>query len=181
MRPARNFFLAAIAACTASCATPPQPTQATPDWQLFRSRTARHAANFPGPVQERLRETRSAAGSTTYTYFQETTLGNRYFGTTWTQLPLTPGDSQAPGTVLEAASARALQATGGVLLTTRKTTQDSVEGRQYVIDQPKDRMRVRQQIYVVGDRLVDQTYHGPVGTETDADAERFFASLALLP
>ena len=181
MRPARKFFLAAVAACTASCATPPQPTQATPDWQLFRSRTARHAANFPGPVQERPRETRTAAGTTNYTYFQEATVGGRYFGTTWTQLPLATGDSQAPGVVLEAASARALQATGGALLTTRKVVQDGIEGRQYVIDQPKDRMRVRQQIYVVGDRLVDQTYHGPAGTETDADAERFFASLALLP
>ncbi len=166
----------------AGCAKMQMPMPASPQWVDFYSAPSRHAASFPERPKPSLKETVVPGGSKAYTYLQEVQAGDKYFGTGWIQIAHAPTDKGGRDRVLDAAVAAAVQSSqGGVLLLVHSPEIGGSVGRMYTIDVPAQKMRLRQQIFVAGDGVVEQTYSGPAGSETDADAERFFASLRLLP
>jgi hypothetical protein len=176
----KTVLLASVVAL-ASCKMM-MPSTPDPQWVDFYSASSRHAAAFPQKPKASLKETVAPGGQKTFTYLQEVQADSRYFGTGWLQIPAAPADGRGRDRILDVAVDAAVKSTaGGKLIGTNKPVIDGIEGRSYTIDVPKDKLRLRQQIFVAGDGLVEQTYTGPAGTETDADAERFFGSLRLLP
>lgn len=181
MKTVLKTLLIASAACLASCKMV-MPLPPNPEWVDFYSASSRHSASFPERPKASLKETIAGSGQKTFTYLQEVQTGDRYFGTGWIQIPAAPVDARGRDRILDIAVDAALKSTaGGVLVGSHKPVLEGIEGRMYTIDVPKDKLRLRQQIFVTGDGLVEQTFTGPAGTETDADAERFFGSLRLLP
>ena len=174
MRPAHKALCLALL-----CAPPAALAQG---WVDFSSTECRCAASFPGASRQTPREAKTPDGRKVVTQFREFTQGGRYFAVSWLQMPGAPKDAAAKGRMLEAASAAALKANpGSAQLSKRSVTLGGVSGLAYAIDLPKDKTRVRQQIFVAGDRLVEQTYSGPTGSETGPDVERFLGSLKLQP
>jgi hypothetical protein len=179
----RTLLLASVLAsvgCTSLTKDPFPPLH--PHWSDFSAIQGRHYANFPGKSKQRVSETKVPTGQTATTYLREIQLdNNRYFGTAWTQVPASLG---APGTrerVLELAAAEAVKSTGGNLVSKHPVTNEGIRGLTYVIDIPQTKTRMRQQIFLVTGVLVEQTYTGPAGTESERDPGRFFDSLKLLP
>ncbi len=167
----------------AGCVTPNDPfTPMHPRWHDYSSRQSRHFVNFPGKASESLKETRIVSGHTVSTYLRELHAGDRYYGTAWTLVPGTPSTAEGRARLLEVAAAEALKTgPGAKLLSKEKVTVDGINGLAYVIDHPQTRTRLRQQVFMVTGVLVEQTYTGPAGTETERDTGRFFESLKLLP
>jgi len=180
-----RIVLIASALCLASCAfRQPMPLPPNPDWVNFYAAPARHAASFPDRPKASVKETVGPNGRKVLTYLHEVQRGESYFATGWVQVPGVPTDKAGRDRLLDAAMAASVQSIpGGKLITTStfKPVIKGNEGRMYTVDIPKDKIRLRQQVYVAGDGIVEQTFTGPTGSETDGEAERFFASLELLP
>jgi len=180
-----KFLLVAAAFCLASCAAKPQmPLPPDPAWVNFYAAPVRHAANFPERPTASVKETVGPNGRKAFTYLYELQRGDQYFATCWVQVPCVPADKAGRDRILDAAMAASVQSIPGGKMIDTATYRPVIkgnEGRMYTVDIPNEKIRLRQQIYVAGDGIVEQTYTGPTGRETDADAERFFASLELLP
>ena len=179
---ARILLLASVlgaAGCTyLSAPFDPMP----PRWREYSSIQSRHAVDFPGTATESLKEAKILSGQTVSTYLLELTAGDRYYGTAWTLVPGPTSTPDARARLLEVAAGEALKiGAGATQVSRRKVTVDGVEGIAYVIDLPQAKTRLRQQVFMVTGVLVEQTYTGPAGTESEPDASRFFGSLKLLP
>jgi hypothetical protein len=180
---ARFLLLASTAVLAAGCTTLAKDPFAPmhPHWSDFSSRQARHYANFPGKTKQRLSETRTVSGQTAATYLRELEVGGRYYGTAWTQVPGDTWSAAPRDRILEVAAAEAVKSTGGKLVSKLPVAYEGNRGLEYVIDLPKDKMRLRQKIFLVTGVLVEQTYTGPAGSESEREPGRFFESLKLLP
>ncbi len=180
---ARALVVAAALAAGGCTSLPPNPfAPMHPQWSDYQSRQARHYANFPGKSKQSLRETKMAGGQTAATYLRELQLGERYYGTAWTQVPGAPSSPEASMRLLEVAAAEALKSGPGAKLVYKQVVKvDNIPGLEYVIDLPQTKTRLRQQIFMVTGVLVEQTYSGPAGTESEREPGRFFDSLKLLP
>jgi hypothetical protein len=177
-----RVVFAAAALCLASCAKQQMPLPPSPEWVNFYAAPVRHAASFPEKPKASVKETAGPSGRKAFTYLHEVQRGEQYFATGWVQVPSAPVDKAGRDRLLDAAMAASVQSIpGGKMIASYKPMLNGYEGRMYTVDIPKDKIRLRQQIHVAGDGIVEQTYTGPAGSETDADAERFFASLELLP
>ena len=182
MMRAPGLFLLALALCVAACAMQQMPLPPSPEWVDFYSAPSRHAASFPEKPKASLKEDATPGGLRTFSYLQEVQSASRYFGTGWIPVATVPPDKAGLDRLLDIAAAAALKSIpGGTIVATHKPVNEGIEGRMYTIDVPKEKLRMRQQIFFTAAGLVEQTYTGPAGTETDADAERFFSSLRLLP
>jgi hypothetical protein len=173
-------LLAGIGCARQQLPFPPSPS---PQWVTFHSAAVRHEASFPERPKASLRESVSPSGQKAIAHMYEVERNGQYFGTGWIQIhaALPPG-KQARDRLLDVAMAAAVKsASGGKLLRSHVPVLEGYEGRMYIIDVPSQRQRIRQQIFLAGDGIVEQTFTGPPGTETDADAERFFGSFRLLP
>ena len=184
MRTAASLLVVAAAlagaGCTALMKDPFPPLH--PHWSDYQSRQARHYANFPGKTKETVREGKTVGGTKVSTSLRELQLGDRYYGTAWTLVPAPPAGSPAEARLLEVASNEALKVAPGATLVSKKpVVVDGINGLSYVIDLPQTKTRRRQQIFLVTGVLVEQTYSGPAGTETEREAGRFFDSLKLFP
>jgi hypothetical protein len=165
----------------AACGTPSTRAPGQDPWTQFDSFRVRHAVDFPGVPTEIVRESKVGAGRI-FTTLNGVEAGNRYYGTAWTQLPWVPADKAGRERMLDTSANAALQATGGGKLVSRRpVTVSGIEGVVFVVDLPQGGQRLMQRIFIAGDGLVEQTYTGPAGSETERDAGRFFGSLKLLP
>ena len=176
------LLLATLVLGASSCAKQQMPLPPSPKWVDFYSASARHGANFPERPKVSLKEDVTPEGVKAYTYLQEVRIDSQYFGTGWVPLAVVPADKAGRDRLYDVAMNAAVKSIpGGVVMATYRPQIGGIEGRMYTIDIPSEKMRMRQQIYVAGTGLVEQTYTGPAGSETDGAAERFFASLFLLP
>ena len=144
----------------------------------FASGEGLYAVSFPGQPKESQREDKTLDGRAVVTHFQAVEDGKRYFAMSWVQMPASPRNTLARNRVLESAATGALKSIpGGVLMSKRKVSVGKTAGLDYVVDAPRDAQRLRQRVFLVGDKLVQQTYSGPAGSETDASVKQFVASL----
>ena len=175
-------LLATAAIAVAACTTPKEifpPMH--PHWADQQSRQSRHYVDFPGKARQRMTENKTVGNQTASTYLRELELNGRYYGTAWTLIPNAPQAVDAKNRVLELAAAEAVKSTGGKLVSKHDVVNEGVSGLTYVVDLPQSKSRMRQQIFIVTDVLVEQTYTGPAGTEMEREPGRFFDSLKLLP
>jgi hypothetical protein len=180
---ARILMLAAVLG-TGGCMNLSQPfAPMHPRWHDYSSIQSRHAVDFPGKARQSLKETKIVSGQTVSTYLLELQSGDRYYGTAWTLVPgAHSGTRPQVNPLLEIAADEALKsAPGAKFIDRRPIAIDGHTGLAYVVDLPQAKTRLRQQIFMVTGVLVEQTYTGPAGTETERDAGRFFDSLKLLP
>ena len=172
--------LTGAAGCTSLMKDPFPPMH--PRWSDFSAREARHYVNFPGKSRQSLKETKTPAGPTAATYLRELQVGDRYYGTAWTLVPGNTAPPSVQARILEVASAEALRINPGAkLISKHSVLNEGITGLAYVIDVPQSKQRLRQQIFMVSGVLVEQTYSGPAGTESEREPGRFFDSLKLLP
>ena len=144
----------------------------------FASKEARFTVSFPAQPKASQREDKTAEGRTVVTHFQSVEDGPRYYAMSWVQMPASPGDAKARERIMESAAGGALKSVqGGVLVSKAKASVGKTAGLDYVIDAPKDAQRLRQRVFLVGDKLVQQTYTGPAGSETEAGVKQFMGSL----
>ncbi len=184
MKTAAKILVAAAALAAAGCTLLPKDPfpPLHPHWSDYQSRQARHYASFPGKTKETVKEGKTLSGTRVSTSLRELQLGDRYYGTAWTLVPTPPVGSPAEARLLEIASNEALKvAPGATLVNKHAVVLDGLNGLTYVIDLPQTRTRLRQQIFLVSGVLVEQSYSGPTGTETEREAGRFFDSLKLFP
>lgn len=181
MNIARGLIPLAFALGAAACGTQqPIQTPAEP-WVDYRPWPGRIGATFPAEPRQSRREDRTPDGGAIVTNLQEVEIDGRYYGTSWVKLAKAPSDEKARAQVLDSVVAGAQKSIAGAALIERQTVvRDAIEGRAFTLALPSGQ-RLRQLAYVVQDEIVRQTYSGPAGSETDANAERFFASLALFP
>lgn len=173
---------AGVSAQPAGGAKPaPAATPAT-NWVKHTSSEAKFTVSFPSKPKESQREDKTPDGRAVVTHFQSVDDGKQYFATSWVLMPATPRDKQARDRVLDSASEGALKSVaGGTLVSKKKITLGKAAGLDYVIDVPKDSQRLRQRVFLVGDKLVQQTYSGPKGSETGASVKQFVDSLKFQP
>ncbi len=181
MKTLQKLIPLALALSAAACSTQ-QPVQ-TPanSWVDYRPWPGRLGATFPAEPQQSRREDRTPDGGAIVTNLQEVEIGGRYYGTSWTKLATTPTQDEARAQVLDSVVGGAQKSIAGAALVERqKVVRDSIEGRAFTLALPSGQ-RLRQQAYIVRDEIVRQTFSGPAGSESDAEAERFFGSLKLFP
>jgi hypothetical protein len=185
MKTAKKIVLAVALLAGVGCARHEMqiPLQPSPQWVTFHSAAVRHEASFPERPKASVRESVAPTGQKAITHLYEVERNGQYFGTGWIPIPAAmPVNKQGRDRLLDVAMAAAVKsASGGKLLRSHVPVLEGYEGRLYFIDVPSQKLRIRQQIFVAGDGIIEQTFTGPPGTETDADAERFFASFRLLP
>jgi hypothetical protein len=69
----------------------------------------------------------------------------------------------------------------GTLRSAEPITLGGTQGREVLIDVPKQNVVVHERIFLVGDRLYQVMYGGPKGTESAKEAMAFLDSFKLLP
>jgi hypothetical protein len=69
----------------------------------------------------------------------------------------------------------------GTLRSAEPITLGGTQGREVLIDVPKQNVVVHERIFLVGDRLYQVMYGGPKGTESAQEAMAFIDSFKLLP
>jgi len=144
----------------------------------YSSPEARYRVSFPAAPKESQREDKTPDGRAVVTHFQVVEDGKRYYAMSWVQMPAAPRDKIARDRILESAAAGALKSVpGGVLVSKGRVSVGSASGLDYVVDAPKETQRLRQRVFLVGDKLVQQTYSGPSGSETEPSVKQFVSSL----
>lgn len=181
MKSIHKLILLVLVLGATACSTQQSvPTPANP-WVDYRPWPGRLGATFPAEPRLSRREDRAPDGGAIVTNLQEVELDGRYYGTAWIKLVAAPADCAERDRMLDSAMAGAQKSMAGAgFIEKQKIVRDSIDGRAYTLALTSGQ-RMRQQIFVVRDEIIAQTFVGPAGSETDAHAERFFASLKLFP
>jgi len=167
----RSAFLAAALGLFAGAAL--GQMRATPlVWNTVTSTEGGYRVEMPGKPAERRIEA---------TTLQEITLddGGLYFAMLWTPVATPPTDKAAIQKYLFAVRDRTAAALKGSVITTRAIERGSHPGIDYLVESPGSAIRNRYVVLLVGNKVVQQAYSGPTGTENSPDVKKFHASLKL--
>jgi hypothetical protein len=69
-----------------------------------------------------------------------------------------------------------VQGVKGELRNEKSITQSGISGKESMVFMPSGPLIMRQRIFIIGDRLYQNIYVGPPGTENDTEVDAFFAS-----
>ena len=105
--------------------------------------------------------------------------GALYFAMLWTPTTVQPNDKAAVEKLLLGIRDRTAAALKGSVITTKGTERGRHQGIDYVVESPGSAVRSRYVVLLVGDRIIQQAYSGPTGTENSPDVKKFHASLKL--
>lgn len=168
-------------AASPATTAPAQPATPTPRfWRTVTSTEGGYSVEMPDAPVDRRMDVKNAKGQVVPTYLQEVGLdgGQTYFGMVWTRSPpLT--DAKAIEKRLNEVRDGTRAALQGTLITTRPIRYRSVQGLDYVIESGPKANRFRYRLFLVGDRLIQQVYSGPTGSENSPDVRKFHDSLKL--
>ncbi len=148
------------------------------NWQTVRDAKGIYAALLPGkaePYNEK-NTNGEAAGHNI-----ELDGGSLYYDIYWTDAPKAPQEKSAHASYLKARIEDSVAAANGNILSYQPIVLGGFIGAEATVDFPAMGGRLRQRHFVVGQRLVQQTWSGPPGGETGPDVEKFFESLKLRP
>ena len=168
---ARSAFLAAALGLLAGAAL--GQMRATPlVWNTVGSTEGGYMAELPGkPVERRIDATT----------LQEVSLDNGalYFAMLWTPVPTPPADKAAIQKYLFTVRDRTAAALKGSVMTTKVIERGRHPGIDYIVESPGSAIRNRYVVLLVGNKVVQQAYSGPTGSENSPDVKKFHASLKL--
>lgn len=167
----RSAFLAAALGLLAGAAL--GQMRATPlVWNTVGSADGGYMAELPGkPLERRIDATT----------LQEVFLDNGalYFALLWTPVAKPPADKAAIQKYLFAVRDRTTAALKASVITTQAIERGRHPGIDYIVESPGSAIRHRYVVVLVGNRVVQQAYTGPTGTENSPDVKKFHASLKL--
>lgn len=69
-----------------------------------------------------------------------------------------------------------VQGVKGELRSEKSITQQGITGKESLVYMPNGPLMMRQRIFILGDRLYQNIYVGPPGSENDSEVNAFFAS-----
>lgn len=148
------------------------------NWQTVRDAKGIYAASLPGKADTYNEKNASgeAAG-----HNLELDAGSLYFDIYWTDAPKAPQETTAHSGYLKSRIEESVAAANGSVLSYRPIILGGFIGAEAIVDFPAMGGRLRQRHFLVGRRLVQQTWSGPPGGETAPEVDRFFDSLKLRP
>lgn len=148
------------------------------NWQTVRDVKGVYAALLPGKPDfyNEKNANGEAAGHNV-----ELDDGSLYYDIYWTDAPKVPQDKAGQAKYLKARIEDSVAAANGTVLAYQPITLSGFVGAEAIVDFPAMGGRLRQRHFVVGLRVVQQTWSGPPGGETTPEVEKFFESLKLKP
>ena len=148
------------------------------NWQAVRDAKGVYAAMLPGKAEAYSEKNSNgeAAGHNI-----ELDSGSHYYDVYWTDAPRAPQDKNAQAKYLKARIEDSVAAANGAVLAYQPIALSGFVGAEAVVDFPAMGGRLRQRHFVVGLRVVQQTWSGPPGGETAPEVDKFFDSLKLKP
>lgn len=147
-------------------------------WQAVRDAKGIYAAAMPGEA-DAYNETNANGEAADHNI--ELDGGSLYYDIYWTDAPKAPQEKHAHPSYLKSRLEESVAAANGSVLSYQPVVLGEYIGAEAIIDFPAMGGRLRQRHFVVGRRLVQQTWSGPPGGETAPDVEKFFQSLKLNP